>query len=156
MVIKGALAGSVASILSAAVLLIGGQRRTGSAAAPINAVSHWWWGNEALHRRAVDVRHTALGYATHHMASVFWGLVLSACISRRHLPKSNAGIAAASAVTSAVACLVDFQMTPSRLTPGFEHRVSRPALATTYVAFAVGLAIGCIAARSSSVDRGAR
>jgi hypothetical protein len=53
-----------------------------------------------------------------------------------------------SAVTSALACVVDFKMTPKRLTPGFEHRLSRKALGGTYLLFAVGLAIGSMLVRA--------
>jgi len=33
-------------------------------------------------------------------------------------------------------------MTPQRLTPGFEHRLSTPALLEVYTSFALGLALG--------------
>ena len=46
--------------------------------------------------------------------------------------------------TSAVACFVDFHLTPPRLTPGFEHRLSHRSLAAVYGAFAVGLAVGAL------------
>jgi hypothetical protein len=39
---------------------------------------------------------------------------------------------------------VDFQLTPERLTPGFEHRLSHRSLAAVYGAFAVGLAVGAL------------
>lgn len=154
--IGGAIAGSCASILSAVVLLVEGRRFAGSAAAPINAVSQWWWDREALHQQQVDVRHTAVGYATHHMASVFWGLMLSAFLNRQPRLDGTARIAAASVATSAIACFVDFQMTPRRLTPGFEHRLPRTALAATYAAFAMGLALGCLAIRSSRQRKNSR
>ena len=55
--------------------------------------------------------------------------------------------AAAGAVTAAaVACFVDYRLTPRRLTPGFEHRLSSKALLAVYACFAVGLAIGSMAA----------
>lgn len=63
---QGALAGSLASVLSTAVLVIAGRREAGSAAAPINAVSHWYWGDEAPHCQRTDL--------THHGAATFWAL----------------------------------------------------------------------------------
>ena len=66
-------AGTVASLFSAAALMVCGRRETGSSAAPINAVSHWYWREEALYFRQTDIKHTLLGYLTHHGASVFWG-----------------------------------------------------------------------------------
>lgn len=65
---RAVLAGGCASVLSAMALVAAGRRQAGSAAAPLNAVSHWWWDREALLRQEADVRHTVLGYATHHVA----------------------------------------------------------------------------------------
>ncbi|HSV79850.1 MAG TPA: hypothetical protein VLK85_11705 [Ramlibacter sp.] len=42
---------------------------------------------------------------------------------------------------SAVACFVDYRLTPKRLTPGFEHRLGKPELANVYACFALGLLV---------------
>ncbi|MDI1261530.1 hypothetical protein [Aquabacterium sp.] len=42
---------------------------------------------------------------------------------------------------TAVAALADFKMVPERLTPGFEHHLSRKSLWLTYGVFAAGLAL---------------
>ena len=101
---------------------------------------------EALRRQEADIRHTVLGYVTHHVASTFWGAALAAFLHWRPQAATKSGVVAAGAATSALACLVDFKLTPRRLTPGFEHRLSSGALAATYIAFALGLAAGCLAA----------
>jgi len=142
---RALVAGSCASALSALALAWYGRRENRSAAAPINAVSHWYWGDEALGRHRTDGRHTLLGYATHHGASLFWAGLLCAFLHGRPQKQTKGYLLAASVGTSAIACFVDFRLTPHRFTPGYEHRVSRPALAVTYLAFAVGLAIGTIA-----------
>ncbi len=54
---------------------------------------------------------------------------------------------AASAAASAVACFTDYQLTPRRLHPGYEKRLSTPSLALVYGAFALGLAAGAMATR---------
>jgi hypothetical protein len=46
---------------------------------------------------------------------------------------------AGGALTSAVAYVTDYHVVPRRLTPGFEMRLSRAALAAVYVALALGL-----------------
>lgn len=43
------VAGSLASLLSSAVLAWAGRREDRSAAAPLNALSRWYWGDEAPH-----------------------------------------------------------------------------------------------------------
>lgn len=140
------VSGALASLLSAAALVALGRREAGAGAAPVNAVSHWYWGDEALRRNRTDVMHTAVGYATHHGASTFWAALQAwATLRWPQLRRSPRARVATSAATSAIACFVDFQLTPHRLTPGYEHRLSKPALGVVYAAFAVGLALGTAA-----------
>lgn len=142
------VAGAVASLVSTVALLAAGRREAGHAFAPLNAISHWAWGPEALGRDPPDLRHTALAYATHHASSIFWaGLHASL---RRHSgkPRGGTGLLASSAAMAAFACLADYRFTPRRLRPGFEHRLSRRAIAGVYAAFAVGLALGVVAAEA--------
>lgn len=141
---EGAVTGSVASVLSTVVLVAAGRRQSGSAVAPLNAVSHWLWGEESLQVQRPTWRHTLTGCLTQHLASVFWAVVYSALYGHRpeakRLPQAVAGAVA----TSAVACLVDYQVVPQRLTPGFEHRISTGAMVATYGALAAGLALGAL------------
>lgn len=143
--LRALLAGSCASLLSAAVLAAAGRREAGSAAAPINAVSHWYWDREALHQQQADAQHTAVGFATHHLASVFWAALLTAFLRSQPAMNTVPRTVAACFATSAIACVVDFKLTPERLTPGYEHRLSRKALGLTYLLFGAGLALGCLA-----------
>ena len=147
------LAGSVASVLSAGALTLAGRRENRSGAAPINAVSHWYWGDEALRRRRIDLAHTATGYSIHHGASVFWAGLFAWVARYRPVLRTPGGIAWGSLATSALACFVDFRLTPERLTPGFEHRLSRPALAAIYATFAIGLAVGALAVLASTPSK---
>ncbi|MCD2514334.1 hypothetical protein [Comamonas endophytica] len=147
-IFTGALiAGSLASFLSTAALMQAGARRA-RALAPVNAISHWYWGDSALHRTRADLGHTLLGYVTHHVASVFWSTLLMHRLHRASAPPTAARIAAASAGTGALACVVDFKFTPERFTPGFEHEIGKPALAGVYVAFAAGMALGALLLRA--------
>ena len=147
-VLQALAAGSFASVLSSAALALAGRREAASAAAPINAVSHWYWGSEALRRQRTDVKHTLVGYVTHHIAATFWAAGLAAHLRSRSRPVTPVQLAGACAATSAIACFVDFKLTPQRLTPGYEHRLSRKSLAWTYLLFAVGLTAGCAAVDS--------
>lgn len=79
-------------------------------------------------------------------------------LERAKSPPSPATIVASSAATSALACFVDFKLTPQRLTPGFEHEIDKAAIARVYVAFAAGMALGALVTRgpwaSGSRDAG--
>lgn len=135
-------AGGAAALLSLAVLAEEGRRRADAPAAPINAVSHWLWGDESLRADRLSVRHTAVGVLTHAMAAVFWAAVQSLASRRwapdRTLPQALAGGLA----TSALAFTVDYAMVPRRLTPGYEHRLGRGGMLATYGALAAGFALG--------------
>lgn len=151
--LEAVVAGTLASVLSAAALAIAGRRETPSAAAPINAVSQWLWGRrEALAADHTDGRHTLNGYLIHHLASTFWAVLHAAALRNSRVPARPLPALAAAAATSAVAAFVDLRCTPERLTPGFQHRVSPRALAATYAAFAVGLALGCLVMRRRRGD----
>jgi hypothetical protein len=141
---EGALAGSLASILSTAVLATAGLRQAGSAVAPTNAVSHWLWGDESLRAQRPSLRHTLIGYVTHHLASIFWAALYSWLYGHRETAKSLPQAVAGGIATSAVACLVDYQFVPKRLTPGYEHRISTGAMVATYGALAAGFALGAL------------
>ena len=133
--------GGAASIASSAALLAYGAVECGDAAAPLNGPSQWVWGRGAPYRNGFSWRYTFVGFLVHHLASTFWAVVYAGVRGRHARP---ARIAAAAACVSAVACAVDYQLTPQRLTPGFEKRLSRRALAGVYVVFAAGLAAGAL------------
>jgi hypothetical protein len=127
-------AGTFASIASALVLAWRGKVDTGGAAAALNGPSQWVWGRSAPYRNGLSWRHTALGYGIHHFASLGWAVPYEWVRPRRPV--------AAAVTTAAVACFVDFKLTPQRLTPGFEKRLTRKSLFLVYAAFAAGLAAG--------------
>ena len=142
------MSGSLAAFCSAAVLAAAGRGGSASAAAPINATSQWFWGQrEALRADGPDRRHTVTGYLVHHLAASFWAVLHARILEERPMAERPAPALAAALTTATVAAVVDLKMTPERFTPGFQHRVSKPALAAAYVAFALGLAAGSLAVR---------
>ena len=140
---EGVVAGSLASVFSAAYLAWAGNRR-GEPAAPLNAVSHWFFGNRALREDEPSMLYTATGYVTHHLASIFWATLHAKAWGARPEAKAPLPAVAGAVTAAAVASFVDYQLTPKRLTPGFEHRLGKPELANVYACFAVGLAIGTL------------
>lgn len=147
------MAGSVASVASAAALVAAGRRENGHAAAPVNAISHWVWDNPALRQDRPSLRHTLIGYLVHHGASILWGTLHARAWGCRPEAKKPVPAAAGAVAAAAVACFVDYRLTPERLTPGFEHRLSRSSMAVVYGCFALGLALGSMAAGRRARDR---
>ena len=144
---RGAVSGATSSLLSTAALALLGKGEANSSYAPTNAISHWIWGDKAARHDGPSVRYTVPGYLIHHASSMFWSVLferfLGEVLDRRKLGPTLA----AAAATSAVACFTDYNLTPRRLTPGFEKRLSRPSLAVVYASFGLGLAAGAMLCR---------
>ncbi len=64
-----------------------GRRQAASAAAPVTAVSHWYFGEHAARRDDVSAKYTLSGYLTHHVASMFWALVFERLLARRTMKR---------------------------------------------------------------------
>jgi hypothetical protein len=144
---RGLLSGAAASALSTVALASLGKAGTGSAFAPTNAISHWIWGEKAARRDLPSMRYTALGYTIHHLSATFWAVLFERFMGERLDRLGPAPTLAAATATSAIACFADYQLTPPRLRPGYEKRLSKPSLAVVYGAFAVGLAGGALMSR---------
>jgi len=138
---EGLVSGSLASLFSTAYLVLAGNRRS-QPAAPVNAVAHWFFGDRALQEDEPSIAYTATGYLTHHAASVFWGTLYAKAWGGRPEAKKPLPAAAGAVAAAAVANFVDYQLTPKRLTPGFEHRLGKPEMTTVYAFFALGLMAG--------------
>lgn len=139
------ISGSAASAASALALAACSGKDARTPFSAVNAVSHWVWGDKAFRRDAPSWRYTALGMAIHHGSSLFWGTLFERVFGRRLERAGVGGTLAAAAATTAVACFTDYRLTPRRLQPGFEQRLSAASLTAVYAAFALGLAAGALA-----------
>jgi len=128
-------AGSLASVAAALALAAASKTEGRSAAAPLNATSHWVHGDSAAGRDKFDLAHTGLGYATHHAAAILWGGLFEA-LRARSSRNDMAAVARDAAAASAAAAIVDYVFTPHRLTPGWELVLSKRSMALAYIAMA--------------------
>lgn len=142
---RALLSGSAASIVSTAVLIARGKRELEAPAAPVNAPSQWVWGLHAPYVDRPSARHTVVGFGIHHVASIFWALFYEFAVAKRR-SRHPVAVAKIAAGTSAAAAFVDYCLTPERLTPGFQKRLSLPSLVLVYAGFAAGLAAATLAA----------
>ena len=144
---RGMVSGTTSSLLSTLVLAATGKGETNSMFAPTNAISHWLWGDKAARRDALSWRYTLIGYAIHHASATFWAVLFERVMGNRLNQQQAARTLQAATAASAVACFTDYQLTPHRLHPGYEMRLSTPALALVYGAFGLGLAAGAMLCR---------
>lgn len=144
---EGAVTGTVASLLSTAVLALMGKRQDGHAIAPVNAVSHWAWGDDAARVLRPTWKHTLTGVLTQHAASIFWAALYSCFYGHRAEAKELPQAIAGGVATSAVAYVIDYTITPKRLTPGYELRLDGKGMLAVYVALAAGFTAGALLLR---------
>lgn len=136
------IAGSVAAAASAAVLAACGYLENGRPAGPNNGPSQWLWGRRAAHQRRFSVRHTVTGYAIHHGSSLFWSVIHTRLFPRpASPPRTVPRELMEGAITAALACLVDYRLTPRRFQPGFEAQLGKCSLLLTYATFGATLAL---------------
>jgi hypothetical protein len=137
-------AGGALAVFAALPLLARAEGR--APLQPVNATSHMLHVPRAGARREADLAHTGLGSVVNAGASLFWALPFAWWLLRRR--RTPTEIAAGVAGTAAVAAAVDYGLMPRRLTPGWEHAVSRGAVGATFAALALGLCAGALAARA--------
>lgn len=147
----GVVSGSIASALSTAVLGARGEKEDDSPFAPTNAISHWIWGDRAAHHDEPSARYTAIGYAIHHASATLWAVLYEKWFGDKAERGDIVPALAGGAAVAGLACFVDYQMTPQRLQPGFEKRLSTPSLFLVYAGFGAALAL-----RGLTASRGYR
>lgn len=152
----GLVSGSIASMASTAVLTMRGVREADTPYAPTNATSQWVHGELAAYHDEPSMRHTAVGYVIHHASVTLWAVVYERCFgehAERGDLTSIGKAAAGGAAVAAMACFVDYNLTPRRLRPGFEKRLSRVSLFMTYASFGAGLLVRGLAKSAASPHR---
>jgi hypothetical protein len=131
--------GALVCAVTAAVAAAAGARSSGSAVAPINAISHVVHGSSAARVRTIDFAHTALGLAINFGASAFWAGIYEAAFGRAAEQGALAKASAGAAAVSGLAYVTDYHLVPKRLTPGWEERLPARGLAIVYGALALCL-----------------
>jgi hypothetical protein len=142
---RSIITSAAASATTGAALMLLGRHEHRGALTPLNASSHWLYGDHVGRKRRADLAHTGVGLATHHLAVMFWSLALESALggAKKTLPE----LALAGALNSASAAAFDYLVVPRRLSPGWELALSRKAMTGAFAAMALGLATGAAAAR---------
>jgi len=144
---RALISGAASSIVSTVALALTGKKETGSAFGPTNAVSHYVHGNKASRRHGFSLRYTVPGYLIHHASATFWGFIFENTLGKTLDKKSPVTTLVAATATSAMAAFTDYQLTPKRLQPGYERKLSKKSLTVVYGGVALGLALGALLAR---------
>lgn len=132
----GILAAGVTTLAAASV----GTLEQNDPLAPINAVSHIAWGDEAARHSEASLKYTGTGLVLNAMAVAGWAILHVACFQKQSRSLDRA--LALGAVTSAAAYVTDYHIVPQRVTPGFEKVVKPRSLLMIYAALAGALGVG--------------
>lgn len=135
--------GALASAATTAAVAVLGKMDDGSAAGPINAVSHILWGDKDADTDAVDAPHTITGAGLNAAAVTAWAGVHELFMPKEGRPSVQCALMVGVAV-STIAYVTDYHVGPKRLTPGFEKRLKPGAVFSVYVVLALFLAAGSV------------
>lgn len=149
-----AFCGTGAALGSVAAIALLAKSDSKPALAPVNASSHWLWGDEAGARHAPDLAHTGVGAATNLGAGLMWGGLLGAHLARKK--RAPYEIVRDGAVMGAVAGLLDYGLLPRRLSPGWELTLSSRSVVLGMAGMAAGAILGGLLARSLADPSGDR
>jgi hypothetical protein len=133
--------GAVATVATTAAVAAFGQAEIGNAVAPINAVSHILWGEQAAKVEEMDATHTLTGLAFNAAAVTGWAGVHEFLMPRTGPRRFDQALLTGT-VVSALAFVTDYYIVPKRFTPGFEKRLSNFSLFGVYSTLALSLASG--------------
>ena len=78
-----------------------------------------------------------------------WALFYERWLAQDRSPNASTIITRAALMTT-IAAFVDYQLTPKRLTPGFEAHLNATSMVGVFAAIGVGLATGAILNRRRS------
>lgn len=138
--------GAGAAIGSVAAILVLAKAEGKPVLSPVNASSHWLWGENAGKHSGASFTYTGIGGVTNICAGLMWGSLLGAHLQRERPSKLE--IAKAGATTGAVAGLLDYGLLPRRLSPGWELVLSGRAVVLAMAGMAAGAVIGGFVARA--------
>jgi len=144
-------AGPATAVTSAAVAACG-SIEDGNPVAPVNAVSHIVWGNEAADQEEVSLKYTASGATLNAAAIASWAAIYELGFGRRARRGDVKAALLGGAATAALAYVTDYYIVPKRFTPGFEKRLSSPSLLGVYAALAASLPIASLVTGLNSRD----
>ena len=132
--------GKLATLSTAATAALCGKAENDNAVAPINAISHIVFGDDAANQDTASFKYTGTGFVLHDAACTSWAAVhertFGNAVAKGNIPAAFAG----GAIISAVAYVTDYYIVPKRLTPGIEKRLSNRSLFAVYSVLALSLA----------------
>ena len=113
--------------------------------APVQAISHILFGPSVLKSSRVDLMKVGFEFILNILAMIGWCSVAELVFQVHGRPAGTLWVSAlVSGAVTMLAYFVDFRVVPKRLTPGFEHVLSRRSLYLVYLGLALAMCLGSI------------
>jgi len=141
-------AGKLAGLATAATAALCGKVELDNAVAPLNAVSHIVWGEEAFGADTASLKYTLMGLVLNDAANGSWAAIYEVLFGEAADDGKVAPALLGGALVAGGAYVIDYYLVPKRLTPGLEKRLSARSLLAVYAALALSLGIGGVWRRS--------
>lgn len=133
--------GRAASASTLATVLVCGQVENGAAVAPLNAISHIAWGEEAFGQEAPSIKYTLTGLLLNDSAMVSWAMLHEMFFGRAKDDGNWRVSLLGGGVVSLAAYITDYHLVPERLKPGFEKHLKPRSLLAIYIVLALVLGL---------------
>lgn len=137
----GLSSGQAVGMATAATSAACGQVENGNAIAPLNAMSHLLWGEEAAAQDEFSVKYTLAGLALCTSANAGWAALYEKWFGPAADEGETGKLLLGAVAVAAIAYVVDYILAPPRFTPGLEKRLSRRSILLVYLSLAIGLAV---------------
>ena len=136
--------GKLATVATATTVAICGKAEQNNSVAPINAISHIVFGEEAAKQDQASLKYTGTGLVLHDAACTSWAALheqfFGSAVDKGNVPSAFLG----GGLISLLAYITDYHLVPKRLTPGMEKRLSNRSLLLMYSVLALSLAFGSL------------
>ncbi len=142
--------GAVAGVATSLAAMVAGKREDNRAIAPLNAVSHILWGDNAARQDRVSFKYTGSGILLNLLAVTSWAFLHRLMFGRAVTHRRYGSALLGGALVSALAYVTDYHVVPKRLTPGFEKRLSNASLFAIYSVLGLALGLSSVVAHSAS------
>lgn len=136
--------GKLTTLASAAAIAVCGKAELDNPVAPVNAISHIVFGEEAAAQDELSLKYTGTGLMLHDAGCTSWAALHEQLFGRAvaggNVPMAFAG----GGMIALLAYVTDYYLVPKRMTPGVEKRLSGRSLLLIYSVLGLALAAGSL------------
>ena len=140
--VEGAPKAKIVGAASLASVALAGAIEDRDAVAPVNAISHIVWGDEAYEQRELSLKYTGTAVLLNDVSVAGWAYLHEWLFGKAQDEGKIGTSLVGGAAISLLAYLIDYHLVPKRFKPGFERHLQPKSLVFIYVILALALGLG--------------